>query len=65
MSKITSLEKRQLSTLKNNAEFISIFKKLVFNEQLKFEEIQYILTASLIFFRYYNNDKRFKGYFKI
>lgn len=65
MSKITSLEKRQLSTLKNNAEFISIFKKLVFNEQLKFEEVQYILTASLIFFRYYNNDKRFKGYFNI
>ena len=57
MSKITSLEKRQLSTLKNNAEFISIFKKLVFNEQLKFEEIQYILTASLIFFRYYNPKK--------
>ena len=65
MSKITTLEKRQLSTLKNNAEFISCFKKLVFNEQLKFEEAQYILTASLIFFRYYNNDKRFKGYFNI
>ena len=65
MSKITSLEKRQLSTLKNNAEFISCFKKLVFNSQLTFEEAQYIFTASLIFFRYYNNDKRLKGYFNI
>ncbi|WP_313580480.1 DEAD/DEAH box helicase [Chishuiella sp.] len=65
MSKITSLEKRQLRTLKNNAEFISCFKKLGFNNQLTFEESQYILTASLIFFRYYNNDKRLKGYFNI
>lgn len=65
MSKITSSEKRQLSTLKNNTEFISCFKKLVFNKQLTFKEAQYILTASLIFFRYYNNDKRLKGYFNI
>lgn len=63
MSKITSIEKRQLSTLKNNSEFISCLKKLIFNEKLTFEEAQYILTASLIFFRYYNNDKRLKGYF--
>jgi hypothetical protein len=65
MSKINSLEKRQLSTLKNNTEFISCFKKLIFNKKLSFEEAQYILTASLIFFRYYNNDKRLKGYFNI
>lgn len=65
MSKITSVEKKQLKTLKNNKEFISCFKKLVFNNKLTFEEAQYILSASLIFFRYYNNDKRLKGYFNI
>lgn len=65
MSKITSAEKRQLTTLKNNAEFISCFKKLIFNKKLTFEEAQYILTVALIFFRYYNNDKRLKGYFNI
>jgi len=65
MSKITSIEKRQLSTLKNNKEFIDCFKKLISNKQLTFEEAQYILTASLIFFRYYNNDKRLRGYFNI
>lgn len=65
MSKITSVEKRQLSTLKNNNEFINCFKKLIFNNQLTFEESQFILSASLIFFRYYNNDKRLRGYFNI
>lgn len=65
MSKITSLEKRQLSTLKNNKEFNDCFKKLIFNNQLTFEEAQFILSASLIFFRYYNNDQRLRGYFNI
>lgn len=65
MSKITSLEKRQLSTLRNNEEFITCFRKLIFNQKLSFEEAQYILTASIIFFRYYNNDRRLKGYFNI
>ncbi|WP_153393730.1 DEAD/DEAH box helicase [Chryseobacterium vaccae] len=65
MSKITSAEKRQLSTLKSNAEFTNCFKKLIFNNELTFEEAQYILSVALIFFRYYNNDKRLKGYFNI
>lgn len=65
MSKITSIEKRQLSTLKNNEEFINCFKKLISNKKLNFEEAQYILTASLLFFRYYDNDKRLRGYFNI
>lgn len=65
MSKITSLEKRQLSALKNNKEFNDCFKKLIFNNQLTFEEAQFILSASLIFFRYYNNDQRLRGYFNI
>jgi len=65
MSKFTSLEKRHLSTLKNNKEFIKCFKKLLFNNQLTYEESQFILSASIIFFRYYNNDKRLRGHFNI
>ncbi len=65
MSKTSSQEKLQLSILKNNAAFISCIKKLNLNQRLTFEEAQYILTVSLIFFRYYNNDKRFRGYFNI
>ncbi len=65
MSKITSYEKRQLITLKNNEFFISCFKKLILNTQLNIEEAQYILSSAVIFFRYYNNDKRLKGYFNI
>ena len=65
MSKITSYEKRQLLTLKNNEFFIGCFKKLILNTELDFEEAQYILSSAVIFFRYYNNDKRLKGYFNI
>ena len=65
MSKITSYEKRQLITLKNNEFFNDCFKKLILNTQLSFEEAQYILSSAVIFFRYYNNDKRLKGYFNI
>ncbi|MEH1006897.1 DEAD/DEAH box helicase [Winogradskyella sp. ECml5-4] len=35
------------------------------NTELDFEEAQYILSSAVIFFRYYNNDKRLKGYFNI
>jgi len=65
MSEITSIEKRQLKTLKNNEFFINCFKKLILNTQLDNEESQYILSSAIIFFRYYNNDKRLKGYFNI
>ncbi|WP_339876643.1 DEAD/DEAH box helicase [Olleya marilimosa] len=65
MNKITSHEKRQLLSLKNNKFFINCFKKLILNSELTFEEAQYILSSSIIFFRYYNNDKRLKGYFNI
>ncbi|NRT12524.1 DEAD/DEAH box helicase [Flavobacterium sp. 14A] len=65
MSKITSAEKRQLSALKNNSFFNSCFKKLVLNISLNYEESQYILSSAIIFFRYYNNDKRLKGFFNI
>lgn len=65
MSKITNKEKRQLTELKRNIEFNSSFKKLMLNKELSENEAQYILTAALIIFRYYNNDKRLKGYFNI
>ncbi len=65
MSKITDDGKRQLLSLKNNEFFISCFKKLILNKQLNLEENQYILSSAIILFRYYNNDKRLRGYFNI
>lgn len=65
MSKNHDDGKRQLLTLKNNELFISCFRKLILNEELNIEEAQFILSSAIIFFRYYNNDKRFKGYFNI
>lgn len=65
MSEITDDGKRQLLTLKNNEFFISCFRKLILNKQLSFEESQYILSSAIVFFRYYNNDKKIKGYFNI
>ena len=65
MSKITNIEKRQLSALKNNDIFNNCFTKLVLNTKLEEQEEQYILSSALIFFQYYNEDKRLKGYFNI
>lgn len=65
MNKIISYEKRQLINLKNNEYFNNCFRKLILKEELTNEEAQYILSSAILFFRYYNNDKRFKGYFNI
>ncbi|WP_300568824.1 DEAD/DEAH box helicase [Flavobacterium sp.] len=65
MSKIVSLEKRQLGTLKNNEYFIQCFRKLILSQKLDSEESQYLLSSAIIFFRYYDNDRRYKGYFNI
>lgn len=65
MNKITGAEKRQLGGLKNNEYFNNCFSKLVLNRRLEEREAQYILSAAIIFFRYYNNDRRLRGYFNI
>ena len=51
--------------LKNNAYFIQCFRKLTLSQDLDFEESQYLLSSAIIFFRYYDNDRRYKGYFNI
>ncbi|MBD3903031.1 DEAD/DEAH box helicase [Chryseobacterium sp. Ch-15] len=65
MSKIQTKEKKQLSSLKNNEIFNECLKKITLSQKLDYEEITFILSAAIIFFRYYNHDKRYKGYFNI
>ncbi|WP_294298218.1 DEAD/DEAH box helicase [uncultured Chryseobacterium sp.] len=65
MSKIQTKEKQQLSSLKNNETLNKCLKKITLNQRLSADEITYILCAAIIFFRYYNHDKRYKGYFNI
>jgi hypothetical protein len=56
---------KELKKLTKDDYFISIFKKLCLNKELSFQEKEFILTCALFFFKYYNLDKRLKGYFKI
>lgn len=64
MAKI-SVDLSELKKLSKNKKFKEIFEKLCLNKDLNFQEEEYILTCSLLFFKYYNFDKRLKGYFKI
>lgn len=65
MNNINSSEKQQLLRLRNNEIFINCFKKLVLDKKLDSYESYYLLSSSIIFLRYYNSDKRFRGYFNI
>lgn len=65
MSKIQTKEKQQLSSLKNNEVLNKCLKKITLNQRLDSDEKAYILSVAIIFFRYYNHDKRYKGYFNI
>lgn len=65
MPNVSSSEKLQLNSLKNNEVFNRCIKKLVLNTKLEDNEISYILSSAIIFFRYYNNDKRYKSFFNI
>jgi hypothetical protein len=59
-------EKAQLTALKNSIEFNSAFTKLLTEKKsLSASEKEYILLCSLLFFKVYNNDRRFKNYFKM
>jgi superfamily II DNA or RNA helicase len=55
----------QLRKLKNNEKFKSTFEKLCLNKSLSFNEIEFLLTCSILFFKLYNSDKRYTSYFKI
>ncbi|MVO08785.1 DEAD/DEAH box helicase [Flavobacterium sp. TP390] len=55
----------ELKKLSKDEYFKEKFRKLCLNEELNDTEKEFILTCSLMFFKYYNLDKRLKGYFKI
>ncbi|MBB1151470.1 DNA helicase [Myroides sp. NP-2] len=59
-------EKAQLTALKNSTEFNSIFSKLLTNDlSLSESHKEYILLCSLLFFKVYDNDNRYKSYFRL
>ena len=65
MAKKTNEDLSELKKLSKDKYFNEIFKKLCLNNELNFQEREFILTCALLFFKYYNFDKRLKGYFKI
>ena len=65
MAKGNNADLNELKKLTKDDYFISVFRKLCLNKELSFQEKEFILTCALLFFKYYNFDKRLKGYFKI
>lgn len=65
-SKSSGQEKRQLTALKNNEQFRDLFARLIKNDnQFSDIEQEFLLSCSIILFRYYNLDKRYLSYFKL
>ena len=59
-------EKAQLTALRNSTEFNSIFSKLIVeDDSLTDLEKEYILLCSLLFFKVYDNDRRYRNYFNL
>lgn len=58
---------KELKKLSNDSDplFKNVFRKLCLNHTLEDIEKEYILSCALLFFKYYDFDKRMKGYFKI
>ncbi|MES2588662.1 MAG: DEAD/DEAH box helicase [Bacteroidota bacterium] len=65
MAKKPTADLSELKKLSEDKYFNDIFEKLCLNKELSFQEKEFILTCALLFFKYYNFDKRLKGYFKI
>ena len=60
------IEKTQLTNLKNTNEFKDIYYKLIQgNSNITLEEQKFILLSAILFFNFYNNDNRFKSFFKL
>ncbi|MCP2027879.1 superfamily II DNA or RNA helicase [Flavobacterium sp. HSC-32F16] len=55
----------QLRRLRNNEKFRNNFKNLCLNRELSFDEVEFLLCCSILFFKLYDSDKRFTSYFKI
>ncbi len=63
---IAGLEKGQLTALKNSKEFNVIFNKIIISDLVISEkEKEFILLCAILFFKIYENDKRYKSYFKL
>lgn len=59
-------EKKQLTTLKNTEKFKDTFHKLIVgNQHITPENQEFILLCAILFFNSYNNDKRYKSYFRL
>lgn len=54
-----------LNSLLNDNFFENAFQKLCLNKELNNLEKEYILSSAILFFRFYDQDKRNKIYFKI
>lgn len=62
----TGIEKSQLSELKNTNQFKNTYYKLIQNDSnITIEEQKFILLSAILFFNFYNNDNRFKSFFKL
>jgi hypothetical protein len=65
-SKIAGKEKHQLTSLKDSDEFIKVFEKIILNDKnIDAADKEYILLCAMLFFKAYNNDNRYRSYFKI
>ncbi len=59
-------EKLQLTAIRKNDQFFDVFQKLLLNRRdITGQEKEFVLSCALLFFSYYEKDKRFKSYFKI
>lgn len=65
-SKIAGKEKHQLTSLNDSVEFVKVFEKIILNDKnLVDTEKEYILLCAMLFFTVYNNDNRYRSYFKL
>ncbi|MCK9338278.1 MAG: DEAD/DEAH box helicase [Arcobacteraceae bacterium] len=60
------IEKSQLTTLKNTEEFKDTFHKLIVgNQDITPKDQEFILLCAILFFNFYNQDKRYRSYFRL
>jgi len=60
------IEKTQLTNLRNTNEFKDVYYKLIQgNPDITLEEQKFILLSAILFFNFYNNDNKFKSFFKL
>ena len=55
-------EKRTLKYIGKVSEFNDVVRKLTTNQNLSDQEKSYLLSASILLIKHYQNDKRFTSY---